>query len=340
MRTFGSAAALCCCAVIVSSCTSTSSGEVGRTQSTQPRPSRSSTAPAIAPPMVQIFCEAETPGGVAPPRESVVAIRDSLQTRLAETLEPRAVSVEMSGDASLQVRIAGDLPVDADAVCRFAGLEIRALVAPGQLVTCRTTDHSCSATAIDQLQMPESNDAFEHLSPAAKHSISAALAGFDCSSTVMELQAGHPWLVACDKPSSNRLSYLLGPVVVPGIQVTDAQAMPPDPSNGDFSWFVSLSLSGLGADSLGKYTAAHNTGRQEPAVSASSCSPTTTPCSDFIAYLLDGTVLIATYVKDRIGAGPIQLDNLTKAEAQTLADEIMAGALGTSLHVAQAQVIH
>ncbi|HEY3736918.1 MAG TPA: protein translocase subunit SecD [Jatrophihabitans sp.] len=191
----------------------------------------------------------------------------------------------------------------------------------------------CSATPFAALEkagtkIPTSEDAWNATAAADQSAITAALSNFDCASGQDEADIPTSYYVACD---SSGIVYLLGTVIVKGTEVSSASAVAPSASGtgGSLSWTVSLSLKSSGSSAWAKYTSAHNVGGNTSlSPDATTCSTTTVPCADFVAFTLDGAVISAPYNISAINGGDTQIEgSFTETSANDLASQLKYGAL-------------
>ncbi|KAB2341141.1 protein translocase subunit SecD [Actinomadura rudentiformis] len=125
------------------------------------------------------------------------------------------------------------------------------------------------------------------------------------------------WVAACDKDGKEK--YILGPVRVEGTQVSDANAMPPDPQQGQSSWTVAIKFKSAG-------------GRQFAAVTTDAYkAPAETP-QRRVAIVLDGQVVSAPSIDNGpITGGTASIfgppDSFTQTYADDLANVLKYGAL-------------
>jgi preprotein translocase subunit SecD len=187
--------------------------------------------------------------------------------------------------------------------------------------------------------VPKSEAEFDKLTSAQKQELQSRLASLDCTADQPDglSQRGQP-LVACDskQPGQATLAFLLGPVIVPGTEISSATANPPDFSGngGSAEWTVSLSLKSSGSSAWAKYTGAHNTGGQTVSDSITSCGSSATPCANYVAFTLDGAVISSPYNRDAINGQATQISGgFTETSATLLARELKYGALPLSFSV-------
>jgi preprotein translocase subunit SecD len=181
--------------------------------------------------------------------------------------------------------------------------------------------------------VPKSEEEFNKLSSAQKQELQSRLATLDCTADQPDglAQRGEP-LVACDskQPGKATLAFLLGPVIVPGTEISSASANPPDFSGngGSAEWTVSLSLKSSGSSAWAKYTGAHNTGGQNANSPITQCGPSGIPCANYVAFTLDGAVISSPYNRDAINGQATQISGgFTESSATLLARELKYGAL-------------
>ena len=187
--------------------------------------------------------------------------------------------------------------------------------------------------------VPKDDTAFNKLSTAQKQELQTRLANFDCTSDQPDGQAERTQaFIACDNKDPNKATsvFLLGPVIVPGTEISSASANPPDFSGngGSAQWTVSLSLKSSGSKAWASYTGKHNTGGQDISTPITSCGPSGTPCADYVAFTLDGAVVSSPYNRDAINGQATQISgNFTQSSANLLARELKYGALPLNFNV-------
>jgi preprotein translocase subunit SecD len=175
------------------------------------------------------------------------------------------------------------------------------------------------------------------LSASVATAVSAQLANFDCSAAQDEKDLPDDYYVVCD---GQGLAYLLGPVIVPGTQISSAASSAPNPAQGQTEWSVNLSLKGKGQTSWAKYTAAHNVGGTPPSAGPSSCGSGGTACTNYVAFTLDGQVISSPYNNSAINGGNTQITgNFTQTTADSLAQQLKYGALPLNFKPDTAQTV-
>ncbi|MFP3967220.1 protein translocase subunit SecD [Actinomadura fulvescens] len=125
------------------------------------------------------------------------------------------------------------------------------------------------------------------------------------------------WVAACDQDGKGK--YILGPVRVQGTQVSDANAMPPNPQEGQSSWTVAIKFKSQGS-------------REFAAVTSDAYkAPQGTPQRQ-VAIVLDGQVVSAPSIDNgAITGGTASIfgppDSFTQSYADDLANVLKYGAL-------------
>ena len=123
----------------------------------------------------------------------------------------------------------------------------------------------------------------------------------------------------CERPDpkthKSADKFILGPTKISGQQVTKAQALPPDPQNGQMQWTVNLSLNGAATKTFAQFT------QQAAALGESNTR-------NHFAIVLDGTVYSWPGVKEAITSGNAQIEGqFTQQDATDLANVLKYGAL-------------
>ncbi len=123
----------------------------------------------------------------------------------------------------------------------------------------------------------------------------------------------------CERPDpkthKSADKFILGPAKISGQQVTKAQALPPDPQNGQMQWTVNLSLNGAATKTFAQFT------QQAAALGESNTR-------NHFAIVLDGTVYSWPGVKEAITSGNAQIEGqFTQQDATDLANVLKYGAL-------------
>jgi preprotein translocase subunit SecD len=203
------------------------------------------------------------------------------------------------------------------------------------------TDTPFAALESSGVTIPTSEAELSTLPAATQTQITQAMSSFNCAAardSAAEPDLPNKYYLACDDKS--QLVYLLGSVIVPGREISTASAVAPNIANGQTQWTVSLELKSGGQSAWGKYTTAHNVNGKDTGANPTTCSPTTIPCADFVAFTLDGNVISAPVNESGINGGATQITgNFTQASANDLANKLKYGALPLSFKADQAQTV-
>jgi preprotein translocase subunit SecD len=174
---------------------------------------------------------------------------------------------------------------------------------------------------------PLTQDDYSALTQAQQTAIKAGLANFDCNSASNEHDIANSYFIACDQNKTT--AFYLGPVIVPGTEISSANALSPDQNNA--AWRVGLTFKSSGESAWANYTAAHNVNSTPPTVDVTSCSSTTTPCADWVGFTLDGLIVSIPYNNQAINGGTTEITGqFTQQDAQDLANNLKYGALPLS----------
>jgi len=310
----------------------------------------------------QVVFEAKTDSGQAPPKSAMSQARQIMEDRVNGSGVANA-EVVIQGGNQIAVSIPGKNSTDIAKLGQAAQLNFRPVVMPpvgwtkpsaSTPTTTPSTTPSSTAKAsatptssasakktADPLKglgftVPLDDTAFNRLTSAQKQELQARLANFDCTSDQPDGAAQrNQAFLACDSKAPDKASavFLLGPVIVPGTEISSATANAPDLSGngGSAQWTVSLSLKSSGSKAWASYTGKHNTGGQDITTSISECGPSATPCADYVAFTLDGAVVSSPYNKDAINGQATQISgSFTESSANLLARELKYGALPLS----------
>ena len=202
---------------------------------------------------------------------------------------------------------------------------------PSASATSAPTAKSANPLAGLKFAIPQNETAYNKLTEAQKTELRAAMQNFDCNSKPPD-DDKHPTLLACDSATAPTTIFLLGPIIVPGTEISSASAQAPNGTN--LQWAVSLNLKSTGQKAWADYTTAHNTGGQESTTSITTCDTTTTPCADFVAFTLDGVVVSSPYNQQAINGVATQISgNFDQKSATALANQLKYGALPLSFNL-------
>ncbi|MCL2782056.1 MAG: protein translocase subunit SecD [Actinomycetia bacterium] len=173
---------------------------------------------------------------------------------------------------------------------------------------------------------PTTDTAFEALTSDQQTALNQALMSFDCTSkTYTQASYADKAIIACD--DSNQYAFLLGPVIVPGTQISSAQANPPNGSS-NLTWSVSLTLKSSGQTAWAKYTSEHHSSSGGNVQPVQQCSTSAVPCAEYVAFTLDGQIISYPHNEAVINGEATQITgSFTQSSATTLARQLKYGAL-------------
>jgi preprotein translocase subunit SecD len=256
----------------------------------------------------------------------------------AATFGARVVDLR-SASTTIQVALRSVSAGQARAICATPVVELRGLVAPPVPVRC-SSDH-CAADSVRtalrgaRLDPPPLTEAsYTVLSAADRRALGAALGRFDCASTKDEKDDQNSYFVSCLGHSA----YYLGPVIVSGSDIAEATANPP--GNGDSRWTIVLSFTHDGSAKVAAYTGAHNFSGTPPGVTVGRCSYNTTPCANWLAFAVNGTILSTPANLEAINGGTLQIAGSFRAAAAKQLAGQLAHALPVALQVESIQTLH
>lgn len=179
--------------------------------------------------------------------------------------------------------------------------------------------------------------AFKDLTQTQQTEITSALSTYNCAAAQSEPDIITSYYIACDP---NGFAFLLGHVVVKGSQISSASAQAPNVGavGGNTQWTVSLSLGGSGADAWHAWTSKYNfpsgdTQNVSPLQTGATppCGPAATlPCSDFVAFTLDGQVITSPVTLAALSRQTSISGSFTQDSANALAKELNYGKLPIS----------
>jgi preprotein translocase subunit SecD len=205
---------------------------------------------------------------------------------------------------------------------------------------------ACSLKSVTQLKqkvkLPDPSTVYKSngIPDSLAPSVQSAITNFDCSTAQTAPDPKNDYYLACDETGT--VVYLLGPVIVPGTEISNASAQAPNVANGGpSSWSVSLSLKGGGSSAWAKYTGAHNIGsRNTNGADSSQCSTTGTACPNFVGFTLDGRVVSAPVNESAINGQDTQITgNFSQSDAKDLAQKLKYGALPLTFKAQQAETV-
>jgi preprotein translocase subunit SecD len=257
-----------------------------------------------------------------------------------------------AGHRPLNAAPSGTSTASSSAKASGSGSATGSAAASGSPTPSATAPPKCLADPFSVLQqadktlkIPLSDTAYNALTQTQQQEIQAGLQNFDCNAAQNEPDLDNNYYIACDGPKNPALgqvaAYLLGPVIVPGSQISSATAQAPNPAAGQTEWSVQLTLKSSGSDKWAKYTAAHNIGSTTATgTNVGACSASTYPCADFVGFTLDGRVISAPVNESAINGRPTSITgNFTQTTASDLARQLRFGALPLTFEAQQAQTV-
>ncbi|HEV7192882.1 MAG TPA: protein translocase subunit SecD [Jatrophihabitantaceae bacterium] len=189
--------------------------------------------------------------------------------------------------------------------------------------------------------VPTTEDAYNKLTSTQQQQLQAALSDMNCDTANTQSDTA-PYYIACDdgKTYGAKVVYLLGKVIVPGNQISGASSQAPNPSAGLTEWTVQLSMKTSGQTAWANYTGAHNTNNSQNSSSALQCATASTPCADFVGFVLDGRVISAPVNQSAINGGKTQITgNFSQSTANQLSNQLKYGALPLSFTPQDTQTV-
>jgi hypothetical protein len=167
--------------------------------------------------------------------------------------------------------------------------------------------------------IPTTLTELDALTPQQHRQLDALLNSISCAYPIIPATGA---LVSCD---DQRTLYLLGAPIVGSDGIVSATVGAPSATNTE--WAVIIKLTTVGGVNMAQYTSSHNTG-----------GAPTGAVDDELVVVGSGRAVSLGAVQEPITGGTIQFHgNLSQAEAQRLAAEIVRAPLPLPLHVGQVQ---
>jgi preprotein translocase subunit SecD len=195
---------------------------------------------------------------------------------------------------------------------------------------------SCPSPGLDASKC----HAFSALTATQQTELAAALRSYDCSASQTEPDLADRYYIACDDGSAVGVQavYFLGHIVVHGRNISSASAVAPDTSGqggGSLDWTVALKLGNTGADAWHAWTSKYHTSQQAnlPVQTSATapCGPSASlPCSDWVAFTLDGKVISAPVTLAVLDTQTSISGGFTQSTANDLSRELNYGKLPLS----------
>ncbi|SNS49162.1 preprotein translocase subunit SecD [Geodermatophilus pulveris] len=276
---------------------------------------------------------AATPDGQAPDPTELELARQIIEQRV-NGLGVAEAEVVTEGDANIVISVPGDDGEQARELGATAQLRFRPVVqGPEPAVPADPAAEDPAAEdpaaeepaaetpadpaapadgAVADPSLPEPGDA-----PATQEEAAAAYATLTCdpADTSSEVELPESYLAACTEDGAAK--YLLGPAIIEGTQVADANAGT-EPATGE--WVVLLDFQNDAEAEWAAYTAA-NVGSN-------------------VAFTLDGRVISAPTIQGAITSNPTTITgSFDQESAEELANQLRYGALPLTFTQATAQSI-
>ncbi|SOD74264.1 preprotein translocase subunit SecD [Jatrophihabitans sp. GAS493] len=277
--------------------------------------SGASTSPAASASAASTSPSANGSSSVAPKDES----SRQLSPQDASARELAAAPHQASGSAAPTSAAA---PASAAASTPAAAAATPTLTPAQQTLLSGTTVTENPFSVLD-FPIPTTETDYEKLTSTQQQLLQATASHFDCASSPPDTKQAQT-LLACDSHDKPTLVYFLGPVIVPGTEISDASAQ----LNSTNQWIVSLDLKSSGQAAWADYTTKHNTSGSTATPDYTSCGTSSVPCANFVAFTLDGAVVSSPYNQSAINGGSTQISgSFTQSSATNLADQLRYGAL-------------
>ena len=272
--------------------------------------------------------------GTKPSVSQLNAAAGAISDRLRR-LGAHDATVRVDGTRGLDITTTGTTPAQAGALCADHRLDLRPLIAAAVPVSRATSGDPLSTLPFTP---PTTESGYRHLSRSQQGRLTTALARTDCAALKSLTTTADR--VVCDTGGSPARALLLGPTIADGTQVATAATIPPDAS-GSVEWTVAITFRPAGQAAWSSYTTAHNTGGQSNGTATpNECGPTRIPCADFVAFVLDGSVLSVPVNLDAVTGSTTQITGgLTQAAATALAGRVADGQLPVPLRTVSVQPI-
>jgi preprotein translocase subunit SecD len=218
---------------------------------------------------------------------------------------------------------------------------------PSPSATATAPPPACEVNPLAGLSfaVPTTQDEFAKLTAAQQAELATALSKIECDATTTQSDTA-PYYVACDDGTrfgGTKVAYLLGPVIVPGREISSASAQAPNfNAGGTAEWSVSVNMKSGAAARWAEYTAAHNIsglGSTASQTNELSCSAATVPCANFVGIVLDGVVISAPVNQSAINGATQITGTNTQAWAENLATQLKYGSLPLSFDPQTSQTV-
>nr|WP_228046018.1 protein translocase subunit SecD [Saccharopolyspora sp. HNM0983] len=275
----------------------------------------------------RVTLTARTPDGQPPTNESLDQARQIIETRV-NGMGISGSEVAQDG-SNLVITVPGEGSEQAKQLGQTAELNFRkvatALPAQQQQPPAEgqppggpaPTAPQQAAPGGDQQAIEEAKQTRQSTDPGVQMQ---ALQALDCSAEDPLRGNDDPNLplVTCDQENAQK--YLLEPVFLPGKEIADAQATPPQPEGGAPGWTVNLDFKSAGGTTWADFTSA-NVGQQA-------------------AFVLDSEVVSAPEVNEPQPGGNASISGqFNQQSAQNLADILKYGSLPLAFDQSEAETV-
>jgi preprotein translocase subunit SecD len=260
---------------------------------------------------------ARTPDGQPPAQEELELARQIIEQRV-NGLGVAEAEVVTEGDSNIVISVPGEDGEQARELGATAQLRFRPVVqgpepaGPAPAESAEPTDGAePSDGAISDPALPEPGSP-----PVTQEEAAAVFAPLTCEAENVTGEVSRPddFVATCDEDGT--LKYLLGPTIIEGTEIDDAQAGT-DPTTG--AWVVLLDFKSGGRSTWAEYTAA-NVGRN-------------------VAFTLDGRVISAPVIQGAINGQTTITGDFDQETATELANQLRYGALPLTFTQATAESI-
>lgn len=296
--------------------------DVGGTALLQFRPLLMAAVPVAAP----TASGSAAPSGTAAPSGSATSSAKASASSSAGPASPAAPKTSASSSPSPRGRVVPHAAGSATPLNSAVASATPAKSAAASATPAKSPSPSASLSGspadpsapVDQWKVvgftPPSTPAAVAALPAAQlNALNSAIQSWPCNEVTKPLDVSSKPMITCDQ--ANRTKYLLGPVIVPGTEVKNAQANAPGSSSGQFEWTVSVNLKPKGQSAWASYTSKHNV--------------TVDPndIGNQVADTLDNKVIVASTIQGTIAGTTEITGQFTEAQATDLANSLKYGAL-------------
>jgi preprotein translocase subunit SecD len=277
-------------------------------------------------PYTRIICAAQ--GWQRPSPDQLEADRQTLLSRLGQ-IGVHDGTVQLESANRFVITAPGAAASQVATLCNDHPFEMRPLVAPAAPDTGELAGPTYPLSLLP-FKPPTSDSGYRQLSLRKKQQIRSALEQLACAGGDTATATGDR--VICDTRTPNVVALLLGPAILNGTQVSAATATPPDPRSGQTAWTVTISLRPAAQAVWSAYTAAHNTAASATPTSVSTCGSPQTPCANFVAFILDDTLIAIPATTPATSGTTTQISgHFDKAAATRIAALITNGQLASPL---------